>query len=489
MKRANILLTGCAIVLAAGAVAIVWLTWLQPSPMAAPTTAVVATAEITRGPLRDTKTVTGTLSYGDLTTLRAAEAETRMLTWIAPVGATVERGQPLYRVDGEPRLLFFGALPLARTLRFDIAGDAPVWVELEEAASAVQSAELSLSLEQQRLAEAEARLTHFETRLADADAPTPATPEIIQLTGAIVAATDRLARVRELVSAQLAPAADLATAETAFAAARSALDATLNALRKDAANARLDAATARVAIADATAKRDAQRIAHETLAARIADSADIQQLADNLTALGYAGALPEQVRAWQRDTGLPATGMVRPQHLIVAPGPVHVAAHRAGVGESVAVSSAGGGAILEYSSVEKLVTVPLAVADQALAAPGRGVTVTLPDDTKVGGTITEIGSIVTDGAIDIKIAIADQAALAALEIAAVDVEFVSAGRDGVLSVPITALLARPEGGFAVEIVDKDATYLAAIDTGLFASGRVEVTGDGIAEGMRVSVPR
>jgi hypothetical protein len=134
------------------------------------------------------------------------------------------------------------------------------------------------------------------------------------------------------------------------------------------------------------------------------------------------------------------------------------------------------------------VTVPLAVADQGLAAVGRTVTVTLPDDTWIEGTISEVGSVVTDGAIEVTIAIADQSALAGLEVASVDVEFVSESRDNVLFVPIGALLARPEGGFAVEIVRDGAAEIASVETGLFASGRVEVSGEGIAEGVRVGVP-
>jgi hypothetical protein len=287
----------------------------------------------------------------------------------------------------------------------------------------------------------------------------------------------------------LMPAADLAPASTALASARSALEAVLRTLRKDAASARLDAATARVAIADATAKRDALRLAHDALVARAGDNKDVLQLADNLGQLGYVGNLPEQIRAWQHDNGLPPTGIVGPEHLLVAPGPVHIAAHKASIGESIAVVSSNGGAILDYSSIEKLVTVPLAIADQALAAPGRMVVVTLPGDAQIEGTITAVGSIVTEGTTEITIAIADQAALAALEIAAVDVEFVSASRDDVLSVPIMALLARAEGGFAVEIVEAGATRVTPVETGLFGSGRVEIAGDGIAEGVRVSVPR
>ena len=132
---------------------------------------------------------------------------------------------------------------------------------------------------------------------------------------------------------------------------------------------------------------------------------------------------------------------------------------------------------------------PLAVADQGLAAIGRVATITLPDDSEVGGTISEVGSVVSNGTIEVTIAIADQAALRALEVASVDVELVSSGREDVLSVPVAALLARPEGGFAVEAVDDGQSLLVAVTTGLFAAGRVEVSGEGIAEGMLVGVPR
>ena len=57
-----------------------------------------------------------------------------------------------------------------------------------------------------------------------------------------------------------------------------------------------------------------------------------------------------------------------------------------------------------------------------------------------------------------------------------------------LSVPIAALLARPEGGFALEVVAGGMSSVVPVKTGLFAAGRVEVSGDGIAEGMRVGVP-
>ena len=137
MSGARILLAGGAIALAAGAVTIGGL-WMQPqSPAAAPTVATVATAPITRGTLFDTKTVTGTLGYGEVSSLLPPLTDnSAMITWMAPVGATVERGQPLYRLDGQPTILFYGAVPQHRTLRFDPGAAAPAWVILVSQVSA-----------------------------------------------------------------------------------------------------------------------------------------------------------------------------------------------------------------------------------------------------------------------------------------------------------------------------------------------------------------
>lgn len=484
------ILSGGALAVAAVAVAIAGFVLLQPAPpSAAPSAAPIATAEITLGELVDRKTVTGTLGYSELTALRPSLAgDSAMVTALAPVGAIIERGEPLYGLDGQPVILFYGIVPQHRTLRFDADTDVPVWVELEQSEAAMAAADLTVALETQRLADAEARSTDLAARLADASASAPALPEFIELSSAVAVAAAKLARVTELSAAELTPSAEIAAAETELAKARAAVAAAIRTLDKDLAEAKLDAVAARVAIADAAAKRDALRDTHAALIARAADTADIAQLADNLAALGYAGPLGEQVRSWQRLSGLPVTGIVSLGQVVIAEGPVHVAAHDASVGETLLAASADRSSILDYSSTTKLVTVPLAVADQALAAVGRPVTVTLPDDREVAGTISEVGSVVTDGNIEVTIAIADQAALDGLEVASVDVDFVSERRNHVLSVPIAALLARPEGGFAVELVDDGGTRLVPVDTGLFAAGRVEVSGDGISQGERVSVP-
>lgn len=72
--------------------------------------------------------------------------------------------------------------------------------------------------------------------------------------------------------------------------------------------------------------------------------------------------------------------------------------------------------------------------------------------------------------------------------ASVDVELVSESRNDVLSVPVMALLALAEGGFAIEVVTGRTTALVPVETGLFGSGRVGISGHGLAEGIRVGVP-
>lgn len=489
MKPLRILLAGSAIALAGAAVALAASWWSAPAaPSVAALVAAPATAEVTRGPLRDTKTVTGTLSYGDLTALRPGTDVAGMVTWIATVGATVSRGEPLYRLDGQPTLLFYGATPQHRMLRFEPGTADPVWVELEEARTAAEAAALTLQLEQERLADGEARLADLNARLADAQSPTPLLAEFVQLTGAVQAAEAKLARVGKLSAAELTPAVQIAGAEAELAAARASFDGAIRGLQKDVAATRIEIATSRIAVAGANVKRDSADRALATLEALASDDEDVRQIADNLAALGYEGKLPEQVAAWQRDAGLPATGIIGPGQIVVAAGPVHIAAHDAGIGETLSAASADGGTIASYSSVDKLVTVPLPIADLGLAAVGRAVSITLPDDSTVEGTISEVGSIVTDGAVEVTIDIADQGALAELEIASVDVEFVSDSRDDVLSVPVAALLALPERGFAVEVIAGAASTLVPVETGLFAASRVEVSGEGIAEGMLVGVP-
>ncbi len=70
----------------------------------------------------------------------------------------------------------------------------------------------------------------------------------------------------------------------------------------------------------------------------------------------------------------------------------------------------------------------------------------------------------------------------------VTVEFVKQQSTGILAVPTGALISLKEGGFAVQVADGTTTKLVAVKPGLYADGWVEVSGNGIAEGTKVMVP-
>ena len=84
----------------------------------------------------------------------------------------------------------------------------------------------------------------------------------------------------------------------------------------------------------------------------------------------------------------------------------------------------------------------------------------------------------------------DPAATGSLDQAPVQVGITTKVVNSVLSVPVTALVGKSGGGFAVEIVrDGGRRELVAVKVGLFdtAGGRVEVEGD-LGEGDQVVVP-
>jgi hypothetical protein len=86
------------------------------------------------------------------------------------------------------------------------------------------------------------------------------------------------------------------------------------------------------------------------------------------------------------------------------------------------------------------------------------------------------------------VTINDTEATVGLDEAPVDVAIVSDSASDAFAVPVTALLALAEGGYAVEVVDDGATYLIGVETGLFADGLVEVRGSGLSAGLVVVVP-
>ncbi|GAA2977820.1 peptidoglycan-binding protein [Actinokineospora diospyrosa] len=230
------------------------------------------------------------------------------------------------------------------------------------------------------------------------------------------------------------------------------------------------------------------------------EGADVKQFEENLAALGYKGftvddeyssATATAVKKWQDALALAETGVVELGRVHYAPGSIRMDTAKTAVGDELRP----GGELLEYTGSARVVTVDLDLADQAIAVKGTAVTVGLPGGKSLQGKVAATATVVDEGngpdaqpSTELRVTITpdDEAALTGLDQASVDVGFVASRRENVLTVPVGALLALAEGGYGVEVVDGGTGRVVAVETGLFAAGRVEVTG--VGEGQTVGVP-
>jgi multidrug efflux system membrane fusion protein len=231
------------------------------------------------------------------------------------------------------------------------------------------------------------------------------------------------------------------------------------------------------------------------------EGADVKQFETELAALGYKGFTVDDeytsstaaaVKEWQEDLGITETGTVELGRVVYSGGVVRVA------GVEGTVGGQAQGNLLNVSGTSRVVTVTLEVADQRLAKKGNKVEVELPDGKKANGTISAVTTVITpasgntEASTDIEVTVtlsdADQKSIEGFDAATVDVQFTASERKDVLTVPVAALLALAEGGYGVQVIEGATTKIVRVETGLFSGGKVEISGDGIAEGMTVGVP-
>ncbi|MGP3960147.1 efflux RND transporter periplasmic adaptor subunit [Nonomuraea sp. 3N208] len=230
---------------------------------------------------------------------------------------------------------------------------------------------------------------------------------------------------------------------------------------------------------------------------------DVENLERNLSKLGYDGFTvddeytydtAEAVMEWQEDRGLDETGVVELGRVVFAPGKLRVESIEAEEGQP----AQPGQKVLTYTGTSKVVTVELEAEDQRMAKKGAKVEVTLPDGKSVSGKVTEVATVIVPGEgqnadpetrVEALVSIGAAKAAKGLDKASVDVTFTASQRKNVLTVPVAALVALREGGFGLEVIEGGKSRYIAVETGLFAGGRVEVEGDGLTEGMTVGMPK
>lgn len=231
---------------------------------------------------------------------------------------------------------------------------------------------------------------------------------------------------------------------------------------------------------------------------------DVEQLEKNLAALGYVGFDVDDdftvntaaaVKQWQKALGLTQTGTVDLGSVVFVAGQVRIDSLAAAKGEVAAIGSA----VLSCTGTAKAVTVELDIDQQRLAAKGAKVVVVLPNGRHISGRITDVSTVIQPASgdqeattkVDVVVDLPGkkaQKAASPYALAAVNVDFTVGKRSNVLTVPVAALLALQEGGFGVEVVKGGTSTYLSVKTGLFADGRVEISGTGITAGTRVGMP-
>ncbi|WP_326726813.1 hypothetical protein [Streptomyces phaeochromogenes] len=428
-RRLLLTVSGASVVLAITAGAVVWTgRHGQESRASADENVHVTTAVVERADLSDTRTLGGTLGHGRSRVVRSGKEG--LVTWLPRIGAEVTRGGQLFRVNDNPVPLLYGSTPLYRTLRDEgtVGRDVKVLVD--------NLRKLGYDFGEQ-----------------------PEVGSWVRPRPAATPASDGAGAEGETASAD---AASGESAEDERASGKSGQDAAPSA-RPTAADSDSDSAGAGSPAASPS-------------------PAPVQvRRGEGVLTSGVIAAL----KRWQSRTGAAATGELGPGDAIVLSGAVRVGGLLAEPGDAT------GGDLLSVTSTVRQVTVPLKADATGSVRRGNKVTVTLPDNSTVRGHVTALSSdaqsadnaggepqlTVTVGLDD-----PDAESVRDADAGSVRVGFTSAAKKDVLVVPVGALLALSEGGYALQ---RPGGRLLPVETGLFAKGRVEVSGPEISEGLRV----
>lgn len=248
---------------------------------------------------------------------------------------------------------------------------------------------------------------------------------------------------------------------------------------------------------------EGDRPMHRSLSTKSSDGPDILRLETLLGDLGYAddgnltvdrdftNKTAEAIERWEVDLGLEESGQILLGTIVYKDEGFRISSVTGSVGQQVS-----GGSILSYSSTDRLVTVLLDTGLTGLLEEGQLVEVELPDDSIVEGTVTFVaGTVTTEGAgqqqtsyREVEIVLSGQGS--GFDESPVIVRVEEVLESDATVVPIAALLALAEGGYAVEMMIDGEPTLTGISLGTFHNNEVAISGTtaDIRPGDEVVIP-
>ena len=250
---------------------------------------------------------------------------------------------------------------------------------------------------------------------------------------------------------------------------------------------------------------------YRTIDATASPGPDLAEVNADLRALGYHAApkgnaytagTADALKQWQQHNGLPTTGTLNVGDVAMLPAPVRVAAL------DVQPGAQANAALLGLTSTTKFVTATVdpAKVDTSTLTPGLAVSLSLPNNAHTTGTISALtaagtqngqnstgasgsssagGSTSSTQPMTMTVAIGDQSAVSSSDSGPADVTVVTGSHKGVLAVPVEALVVVQGGAYAVQVVTGDTSVFVGVQTGMFANGLVEISGQGIIAGLKV----
>ncbi len=475
---------------------------------------------VQRRDLVATDTESGTLGYGDPQTVFNRLSGT--ITSLPAAGTVVKPGGTLYTVDNAPVVLMNGTLPAYRTLSAGVT-DGPDVQELKANLSTLGFGPGTVN--QTFDADTTAAVERWQASLGQTQTGTVTLGSVVFLPGprrvssvsatlgsaggASSAASSGGATTASTVPASHAEFVDLTTPASSTTTSTTTSTTSTTSSRTDSAGAPQTGGgpnTATLQALVALLKAETAELRSELAAARSGASGSRGASSGGTSGSGSGGGGGSARSSSGGGSGGSSSGGSGGSG----------GAGGAGSSAAGSGSSSSGGAsataVLQTTSTELVATVPLDATKQSEAVEGQPVTVQMPDGSIVDGKISQVaaaaqttssssssggsgsgsggssggtGSGTASSTVPVTISLKGRHSTSGLDQAAVSVNFEQQKANGVLSVPVTALVATAGGGYAVQEAAAPGR-LIPVTTGIFAAGYVQISGNGIDSGLQIT---
>jgi peptidoglycan hydrolase-like protein with peptidoglycan-binding domain len=535
MKRGTKITTG---VLAAAALTVGSITIANLKDSSATTTTTVAagggtapaakaTAKVERRKLGKETRYSGTLKYNDSRSLTAPAASgatagsTRTVTSIVSQGTALERGTVVYGLDTQPTVVLYGSKPMYRSLSRDSSNGADINQLEQNLADLGYDPDRKIVVDDVYDEATTSAVRRWQEALGVTVDGKVAQSMVTFLPGHSV-----VSKVSASVGGQVAAGAPLidtvvTESKVSIGAVVAGKVGNVNTSDTPAAGEVLyevDDVPVVTLIGD-------QQI---TRALREGDSgADVRLLQENLLAMGYGTAKAaskttassttsttaadkvdeklkvtgkydvvtrQAVERMQFDTGKKVDGRLALGDVVVLPRGYTIATRIDTTGKTDNKATVKkNDELFTLTKTERIVTLDVVLADKDKVKVGTAVRIAVPGGDDIAGTITSVspigsktgtGAAKTDATVTATISVTTAVQSDQIELP-VDVYVSTVLASDVLAAPVSAIVAGTDGTFSVQKTDGS---LVTVKTGQSADNFIEVSGDGVEEGMEVIVP-